>query len=255
MREHQQRPQLSVVIPTLNEAENLYYVLPYIPSIVNEVILVDGHSRDDTIAVAKQLYPSIKVLTQTGEGKGNALREGFAACTGEIIIMLDSDGSTDPQEIPRFVETLMLGNDFAKGSRFIRGGGSEDITFIRSFGNSMLSIIVNLLFQTRYSDLCYGYNAFWKHCLSYLQIDCDGFEVETLLNLRIHKANLQVAEVPSYERGRIFGISNLHVLRDGWRVLKTILKERFRSIPTLPQPQPIGVISSPSVTDHSLLME
>ncbi len=214
MQEKQSYPRISVVLPVLNEAENLYYVLPYLPSIVTEVILVDGHSNDETIAVAQQLCPQIKVIAQTRKGKGNALKEGFAACTGDIIIMLDGDSSTDPLEIPRFVEALQQGNAFAKGSRFLKGGGSEDITLLRRLGNYGLSVLVNLLFQTRYSDLCYGYNAFWRSYLDQLAVDCDGFEVETLLNLRAHKAGLKVVEVPSYERLRIFGVSHLRVLRD-----------------------------------------
>jgi glycosyltransferase involved in cell wall biosynthesis len=238
MQEKQSYPRISVVLPVLNEAENLYYVLPYLPSIVTEVILVDGHSNDETIAVAQQLCPQIKVIAQTRKGKGNALKEGFAACTGDIIIMLDGDSSTDPLEIPRFVEALQQGNAFAKGSRFLKGGGSEDITLLRRLGNYGLSVLVNLLFQTRYSDLCYGYNAFWRSYLDKLAVDCDGFEVETLLNLRAHKAGLKVVEVPSYERLRIFGVSHLRVLRDGWRVFQTILRERFEDVRPLPRPQP-----------------
>jgi glycosyltransferase involved in cell wall biosynthesis len=238
MQEKQSYPRISVVLPVLNEAENLYYVLPYLPSMVTEVILVDGHSNDETIAVAQQLCPQIKVIAQTRKGKGNALREGFAACTGDIIVMLDGDSSTDPLEIPRFVEALQQGNAFAKGSRFLKGGGSEDITLLRRLGNYGLSVLVNLLFQTRYSDLCYGYNAFWRSYLDQLAVDCDGFEVETLLNLRARKAGLKVVEVPSYERLRIFGVSHLRVLRDGWSVFKTILRERFEDVRSFPQPQP-----------------
>src|SRR2546425_6912720 len=143
-----QYPRISVVIPALNEAQNLPYVLPCIPSIVSEVVLVDGLSTDDTITVARQLLPAIRIVKQAGKGKGNALRAGFAACTGDIIVMLDADGSADPNEIPRFVEVLMAGNDFAKGSRFKQGGGSHDITFLRRAGNYGLSKLVNLLFRT-----------------------------------------------------------------------------------------------------------
>lgn len=223
-------PRISVVIPTHNEAENLCHILPFMPSIVHEVILVDGHSTDDTIAVAQHLLPSIHVIRQTGKGKGAALRSGFAACTGEIIVMLDADGSADPKEIPHFVEVLIRGYDFAKGSRFIDGGGSRDITWLRSMGNYWLCKLVNRLFQTRFSDLCYGYNAFWRHCLDYICIDCDGFEIETLINLRIHKAGLHIVEVPSFEHLRIHGQSNLRTFRDGWRVLRTILREHSGDI-------------------------
>ncbi len=226
--ERRQQPRVSVVIPARNEAQNLHYVLPYIPPSVDEAILVDGHSSDDTIAVAQQLLPSIRVIRQLRHGKGDALRIGLAAASGDIIIMIDADGSTDPNEIPRFIAALRDGNDFAKGSRFIAGGGSSDITPLRSLGNYGLSMLVNMLFGTRYSDLCYGYNAFWRYCLERINIDCDGFEVETLMNIRAHKAGLKIVEIPSIERPRIFGTSNLNALRDGLRVLKTIVLERSR---------------------------
>jgi glycosyltransferase involved in cell wall biosynthesis len=237
-------PRVSVVIPARNEAENLRHVLPCLPSIVSEVILVDGHSTDDTIAVARELVPNIRVIEQVGKGKGDALRLGFEACTGDIIVMLDADGSAHPNEIPRFVQALLDGSDFAKGSRFMQGGGSHDITFIRRLGNLALSGTVNLLFATKFSDLCYGYNAFWKHCLNHVEVDCDGFEVETLINLRMHKAQLAIVEVPSFEYPRIFGKSNLRTFRDGWRVLQTIMKEHTQRtakfVPALQQEQFLG---------------
>ncbi len=236
--EQSEYPSISIVIPTRNEAQNLHHVLPYIPAMVSEVILVDGQSTDDTIAVAKQLLPTIHIIEQKGRGKGDALRAGFAACTGDIIVMLDADGSADPREIPCFVQALIVGRDFAKGSRFIRGGGSQDITRLRRLGNFCLNRLVNILFLARFSDLCYGYNAFWKHCLDYIDIDCDGFEVETLINLRMHKANLKIVEVASFEYSRIHGESNLRAFRDGWRVLKTIVQERGRK--WVPRPQPQG---------------
>ncbi len=234
----QQCPSISVVIPARNEASNLPYVLPHIPSIVSEVILVDGHSTDGTVAVAQQLLPTIRIIKQTGNGKGDAVRAGVAACTGDIIVMLDADGSADPREIPRFVEVLTAGNDFAKGSRFAKGGGSLDITFLRCVGNYGLSTLVNVLFRTNFSDLCYGYNAFWRHCLDYVEIDSDGFEVETLINIRIHQACLKIVEVPSFEYKRIYGTSNLHTFKDGWRVLKTIVRERSRNVASPPQLRP-----------------
>ena len=233
-------PRISVVIPALNEAQNLRHVLPLIPWFVHEIILVDGYSTDDTVAVVEQLRPTmpsaIHIIEQRGKGKGDALRVGFAASTGDIIVMLDADGSADPREIPLFVEALLRGNDFAKGSRCILGGGSHDFSFLRRLGNYGLRKLVNLMFWTRFSDLCYGYNAFWRHCLNYIVVDCDGFEVETLIHLRIHKANLRAVEVPSVEYRRIYGKSNLHALRDGWRVLRTIVIEWSKNSSLLQEP-------------------
>ncbi len=219
-------PRVSVVIAALNEEKNLPYVFARLPDGLHEVILVDGHSVDDTVHVARRLRPDVHVVVQTRRGKGNALAEGFAACRGDIIVALDADGSTDAAEIPRFVAALCMGADFVKGSRFAQGGASADITRARHLGNRTLNAIVNSLYGTHYTDLCYGYYAFWARCLPYMRVDCDGFEVETLINVRIAKAGLVVHEVPSFERARIHGESHLRAVHDGMRVLRTIAVER-----------------------------
>ncbi|WP_229069504.1 glycosyltransferase family 2 protein [Actinoplanes sp. DH11] len=231
-------PTVSVIVPALNEARNLPHVFARLPE-VDEIVLVDGGSTDDTVAVARRLRPDIRVVRQNRRGKGNALACGFAAATGDIIVMIDADGSTDPLEIPSFVQTLRAGADFAKGSRFGPRGGSADITRLRRAGNKCLSVLVNALFGTRYSDLCYGYNAFWARHLHVFALDStspapdnadgrlwgDGFEIETLLNLRAARADLDIVEVPSFEHSRIHGVSNLNAFTDGMRVLRTIARE------------------------------
>jgi glycosyltransferase involved in cell wall biosynthesis len=231
-------PLISVIIPALNEARNLPHVMARLPE-VDEVILVDGGSTDDTVDVARRLMPGVRVVEQNRRGKGNALSCGFAAATGDIIVMIDADGSTDPAEIPDFVAALRAGADFAKGSRFGAGGGSADITRLRRAGNRFLSLLVNVLFGTRYSDLCYGYNAFWARHLEVFGLDStspvparrdgrlwgDGFEIETLLNLRAARARLRIVEVSSFEHLRIHGQSNLNAWTDGIRVLRTIARE------------------------------
>lgn len=219
--------RVSVVIAAMNEALNLPHVFARMPEGLHEVILVDGHSVDDTVDVARRERPDVRIVTQTGRGKGNALATGFSVCTGDIIVALDADGSTDAAEIPRFVAALCHGADFVKGSRFAQGGSSSDITRARSLGNRALNAVVNALYGTHYSDLCYGYNAFWTRCLPYLRVDCDGFEVETLINVRVAKAGLVIHEVPSDEHPRLHGESNLRAVRDGSRVLRTIVRERI----------------------------
>jgi glycosyltransferase involved in cell wall biosynthesis len=236
-------PRVSVVIPARNEARNLPHVLAALPPDLHEVILVDGHSTDDTIAVAQDCYPGIRVVQQTRKGKGNALVCGFEAVTGDIIVMLDADGSADPAEIPAFVEALVAGADFAKGTRFAAGGDSHDITQFRRLGNNGLNGLVNVLYGTKYSDLCYGYNVFWKKLLPKLNLPPvhvpgygptdmiwgDGFEIETLINVRIAASGVQIAEVGSSEKERIHGESNLNAVSDGLRVLRTIVKERHEA--------------------------
>ena len=254
-------PRITVVVPTYNEAKNLPHVFAKLPVDVHEVIVVDGRSVDGTIEMARSLRPDVRVVLQTRRGKGNAMACGFAAATGDIVVMLDADGSADPQEIPLFVAALTAGADFAKGSRFAPGGGSSDITRVRAWGNRWLNRIANTLFGTEYSDLCYGYNAFWARCLPALQLDAgqgvrrddrlwgDGFEIETIINTRMAKAGVRIVEVASYEHPRIHGASNLNTWRDGMRVLRALITERLNdkgrtvAVPTTPTagPQPAAV--------------
>ena len=219
---------ISVVIPALNEADNLPFVLTRIPDFVDEVLLVDGQSTDGTVEVARAVYPTIRVVAQQGRGKGAALRSGFAAARGDVIVMLDADGSTDPREIPAFVRALLDGADFAKGSRFVAGAGTADMPLYRRLGNQTFVGMVRLLFGGAYTDLCYGYNAFWARALPLLDLDGDGFEIETIMNIRVLKAGLKVVEVPSFEARRIYGTGRLRTIPDGWRVLKVILREALR---------------------------
>ena len=250
-------PSVSVVIPALNEERNIPHVFARIPPDVHQVILVDGESADNTVEVARNARPDVLVVNQTRTGKGNALACGFEAATGDVIAMLDADGSTDPDELPRFVEALVAGADFAKGSRFAPGGGSSDITSLRRFGNDCLTGFFNLFYGRNYSDLCYGYNVFWRRFLPVLGLDAatlappggdklwgDGFEVETLIHVRVAKAALKVAEVPSYEYPRMHGLSNLNATTDGLRVVRTMLAE-WRSGPA-PVPAPLPPKAEPS---------
>ncbi|MTD57127.1 glycosyltransferase [Amycolatopsis sp. RM579] len=229
-------PDVTVIVPAKNEADNLRVVLPELPP-VSEVIVVDGHSDDDTLRVAHEALPGVRVLQQTRRGKGNALACGFAAASGDVIVMFDADGSADPAEIPRFVDALVGGADFAKGSRFAPGGGSDDITALRAAGNSGLNRLSNTLFSGGFTDLCYGYNAFWRDLVPGLALPPvfapdgpamrwgDGFEIETVINCRAAALGLWITEVPSVERKRIYGETNLRTFSDGGRVLRTLVAE------------------------------
>lgn len=264
-------PRVSVVVPALNEARNLPHVFARMPPNVHEVILVDGRSVDGTVAVARQLRPDVRVLGQTRTGKGNALACGFAAATGDIIAMVDADGSADPREIPHFVKALLDGADFAKGTRYADGGGSSDLTRLRGVGNRVLTAFFNVCYRRSYTDLCYGFNVFWRRHAPTLGLDAtsspppggegrlwgDGFEVETLIHIRAAKAGLIITEVPSFEHSRIHGVSNLNAFRDGLRVLRTIFAERRRTrhSPTTaatPEPAPLqGGIPAQGVPENS----
>jgi glycosyltransferase involved in cell wall biosynthesis len=223
---HASTAGVSVVIPALNEERCIAWVLGRLPDIVGEVILVDGRSTDRTIEIARAIRPDLKLVLEPAPGKGAALRAGFAAATGDYIVMLDADGSMDPEEIEGFVNALQDGLEFVKGSRFVQGGGTADMSLIRRFGNGALRAAVNRLYRTNLSDLCYGFIAFRRDRLSNLRLHSDGFEIETEMTVRAVTARLRIGEVASYESPRRHGTSNLHAWRDGRRVLRTLLRER-----------------------------
>jgi glycosyltransferase involved in cell wall biosynthesis len=217
-------PTVSLVIPVRNEARNIGWVLEQIDDEATEIIIVDGDSTDVTIITARRSRPDIRVVPQQGPGKGNALRTGFLAATGDIIIMMDADGSMSPSEIPHYVHFIANGYDFVKGSRFIGGGSSLDITWFRRFGNRFLLEVFNSLYHGHLTDLCYGFCAFDRRYLDHLHLSATGFEIEAEMTVRAMQAGLRIAEVPSVELPRRSGESNLHAIRDGIRVLRTVLR-------------------------------
>jgi glycosyltransferase involved in cell wall biosynthesis len=225
------QPTVSVVVPTLNEEHGIDWVLKHVPQWVSEIVLVDGLSTDFTEAVARTMRPDIVVVHQRQRGKGAALRAGFAAASGDIVAMMDADGSTDPRELGRFVDALKAGADFVKGSRHLEGGGSVDFTLFRQMGNRGFVLLANQLCGSRFTDLCYGYCAFWRRHVDALALTADGFEIETQLVLSAVGAGLKICEVPSFELARRAGTSNLNAFRDGRRVLRTLLSERPRRSP------------------------
>jgi glycosyltransferase involved in cell wall biosynthesis len=218
---------ISVVIPTKNEARNIAWVLARIDPIVDELIIVDGLSTDGTVEIVKAVRPDAVVILHPVPGKGEAVRAGFAAATGDLVVMLDADGSMDPAEIQGFVEQLAAGHDVVKGSRFLPGGGTTDMTWLRRLGNEVFVRLSNALTGTRHTDLCYGYMAFRRSRLQELRLTSSGFEIETELVLKSQRAGLAIVEVPSFESPRRFGTSNLNTFRDGWRVLRLIGRYRF----------------------------
>ncbi|GAA1254801.1 glycosyl transferase family 2 [Oryzihumus leptocrescens] len=219
---------VSLVIPAKNEARNLAWVLGEIPDCVDEVVMVDGRSEDATLLMASIHRPDIRFVAQSGTGKGDALRAGFASATGDIVVMIDADGSMSAREIPHFLHFLTHGYDFVKGSRFIAGGGSLDITAFRRTGNWALLQLVNTLYDANLTDLCYGFCAFHRQFLDLLDLTADGFDIEAQMTVHALKAGLRIAEVPSLELPRRSGRSNLHAIRDGNLVLRSVLRDRQR---------------------------
>ena len=222
---------MSLVIPAKNEARNLATVLGHVPPRVGEVILVDGDSTNVTKIMAVSCRPDIRIVSQDEQGKGHALRAGFAAARGDIIVAMDADGSMAPSEIPNFIYFLEHGFDFVKGSRFIGGGGSLDLTAVRRVGNRALLAVANTLYRTTFTDLCYGYFAFYRKYLDHLDLMSSGFEIETESTIRAVRAGLRIAEIPSMEMPRRHGQSSLRSFPDGARVLRTLMRERSSAAP------------------------
>lgn len=223
-------PTVSVVIPAKNEARNIGWVLERIPTFVDEVIIVDGLSDDGTLEIAKMISPDVVVVHEMQPGKGAAVRAGFREARGDYVVMLDADGSMDPGEIRHFVDRLNEGYDLVKGSRFIEGGGTTDMTPVRKLGNAALLMLSNLLYGGRFSELCYGYMALRRSAIPELRLSAVGFEIETQIVTRAMRSNLRVSEVASRESERMHGDSNLNAVRDGLRILRTLINDRILPI-------------------------
>ena len=220
------KPKVTVLVCTFNEEKNLPYVLPKIPKWVDEILLVDGHSSDKTVAIARELIPNIRIEIQPNKGKDDALQYGVSLASGDIVVTLDADGNNDPEEIPNFIGPLLKGYDFVKGSRFLKTKPLH-MPRHRIFGNWVLCTELNLLFGTKFTDVCSGYNSFWKKAWEKIQFP-EEFGYEPLILIRAKKSGLNIAEVSSLDTGRISGESKLPSWRQGWGGFKAILKERFR---------------------------
>jgi glycosyltransferase involved in cell wall biosynthesis len=228
------RRTVSAVIPALNEAQNIGWVLSRLPDCVDEVVIVDGRSTDDTVDVALRERPDAKIVHEMRPGKGAALRAGFDRARCDYVVMLDADGSMEPAEITRHVALLDEGFELVKGSRFMDGGGTTDISRLRAIGNFSLLAIANRFYGCRFTELCYGYMAFEREVIPRLQLDADGFEIETQIVAHALLAGLRIAEVASFEAPRRSGESNLRTFRDGSRVLRELVSARRRDLSAPP---------------------
>jgi len=248
-------PRVTLVVPAKNEVKNIGTVLSRVPDEVDEVILVDAHSADGTVELARQLRPDVVVVYDDEPGKGAALRAGFRQASGDYVAIIDADGSMDPQELTRYFTHLSTGYELVKGSRFMTGGLSTDITFIRRFGNRVLTVLSNVMFRQKFTDLCYGYLAFDRVRMQELGLESTGFEIEAEIVAKAAMNGLHITEVPTYETPRLHGDSNLHAIRDGLRILRTLLQERARGRRVrTPEPTPIAVADYVDVHDPDNVM-
>lgn len=219
-----------VLIPTLNEERSIAEVIQELKSMgLANILVVDGNSSDKTAGIVEKL--GVNVIHQNGHGKGDALRQALSydGVDGDFVVIMDADGSMNPKEVHSFIKALEYGADLVKGSRFLLGGDSEDMTLFRKIGNLFFVRIVNSLWSAKYTDLCYGYAAFKKDAVERLQphLKSKNFEIEAEMFIKARKLGFKVEEVPSIELRRKHGKSNLRAYKDGFRILKTILSEVF----------------------------
>ena len=217
----------------MNEEKNIARVIRELKFIgFSNILVIDGNSNDKTVKIARKL--GVTVIRQNGKGKGNALRQAFSydGLDGNVVVIMDADGSMNPKEVFSYIEALKYGVDMVKGSRFMPGGRSEDMTFIRRIGNSLFVLMTNLLCSTNYTDLCYGFAAFRRDAIArlYPHLQSKNFEIETEIFIKAKKLGLKAIEVPSIELRRKHGKSNLRVYKDGFRILKTIIHEVFHGM-------------------------
>lgn len=219
--------EVEVIIPTLNEGKTIGSVIERCFLYSDKVLVIDGGSDDDTVEIAREM--GALIILQNSRGKGGALKEAFEYADSEIIVMLDGDGSMRPEEIPFYLKEIYSGADIVKGSRFISGGKTEDITLFRKFGNTLFTILVNIISKSNFTDLCYGFMAFRKDAVKKLSpiLRSKDFDIETEIVIKAKKLGLKIVEVPSLELKRLFGRSKLKSFRDGWKILMTIFREVF----------------------------
>ncbi len=216
--------RISLIIPTKNEAGNLQRVLDTIPKYIDEIIVIDAYSKDGTIEIARK--NNCKIFFDN-HGKGSAVLVGVKKATGDFVIMMDADCSNRAVEFGLLIEGLEAGYDFCFGSRFIQGGGSDDMPWYRRIGNKFFVLLVNTFWGTKYSDLCYGYRSFRRNAFGKLDLKSRDFSIETEMSIHAAKKKMRVIEIPSFEKARHSGRGNLRTFRDGYRIIKKIVKEIF----------------------------
>lgn len=216
----------AIILPTLNERETIGEVLAEIRSVskrivLSEIIVVDS-STDGTDEIAKR--EGAYVLKIPPCGKGYAIRAGLQKAVGNPVVIMDADFSHSAFEIPLMLKKLKE-YDVVCASRLMAGGGSSDMTPLRRACNRLVSRLINGIWQTKYTDVCYGFRAFRKNIARGLALASNGFEIETELSIKVKKRGLRLIEVPSFERKRSSGTGKLLLLKDGLRILRQVVIE------------------------------
>jgi len=207
------KPEVSIIIPTKDEGQGIKSVIASVKKYSSEIIVVDANSNDGTKEVVTK--NRTRFYLDGGLGKGEAVRIGIKKAKGDIIIIFDSDGSPNANDIPKIIKEIKNGADVVITSR--RTGGSFDFELspsgiIRTFGSDLMAYLVNLKFKTNFSDVIYNFRGFRRNALKKLDLCANGFDIEQEMLVKSLYGNFKVVEIPSRENARKWGKSKLHTL-------------------------------------------
>jgi glycosyltransferase involved in cell wall biosynthesis len=228
------RSAVTVIIPACNEAKTIDNVLSETAAIMNglelpyEIIVVDDGSTDKTGRIAS----THKVTVLSNEkncGKGYSLRRALQHANGDIIVTIDSDGEHSPKEIPDLIEPLFNGTDIVAGSRFL-GSNMEVTARINKIGNMLFNIVIMTLTRKRVTDSQTGFRALKREVIDKLNLESDGYEIETEITVKSLKNGFVFKETPISVERRKYSISRIRLLSDGTKILRTILKANFSKL-------------------------
>ena len=229
------RPRVSVVIPARNEAGNIAHIFARTPELGagTELVFVEGGSQDDTYETIRRAitaHPArrCQLLKQTGKGKGDAVRLGFTHATGDVLMILDSDLTVPPEDLPRFLDVLTTGKaDFANGSRLVYPMEREAMRFLNLLGNKFFSLAFAWLLGQPIKDTLCGTKVLWRSDYEAIAAnrvyfgDFDPFGDFDLL-FGAAKLNMKILDLPVRYRDRTYGTTNIQRWRHGWLLLRMV---------------------------------
>jgi dolichol-phosphate mannosyltransferase len=230
-------PSISVIVPARNEAANIARVLTEAQTYADELIVVDGRSKDSTVEIAEKI--GARILTDNGKGKGAAVRLAGAAATGDILVFIDADWSHSPGDIPRLLEPLINGDaDHVSGSRML--GGSDELfssipEFIRLLGSEIITLTIGGRYGIRLTDSQNGFRAIRRDVFLALDLNENITTIEQEMVVETLRRGFRLIEVPTHEFKRHAGRSCISIWRVGFRyvycLVKNILKPVLKPLP------------------------
>ena len=218
--------KVTVVIPTKDEERSIGEVIRAVRPYCSEIIVVDGHSKDNTRKIGESL--GAKVFLDDGKGKGAALRIGAQKASNPILVYIDADGSHDPKDIPKLVKPIIEKKaDLVLGSR-MRGGSDElhgtFYEFIKLMGSSIITLAINYRFGKSITDYQNGFRAIRKNVMNSIGTTENIFTIEQEMAMKCLKKGYKVVEVPTHEYARKYGASHIKLWKVSFRYIWSVIK-------------------------------